>query len=212
MGSELESDLAQKGQDPEITALFSAWRSGDEDAGDALFSRVYAELRRLAEIQLRGQAGSPTLGTTALVNEAYLKLSGAKTLDVADRGHFFCLAARAMRQILVDHARRWQTAKRGDGRRPLQLEPHLIAVQDSASDLLALDQALDQLSSEDEDLARIVELRFFAGLSIDETALATDRSSRTVKRQWRLARAFLYQRLAPEQHGPSSSIPPVAEP
>ena len=186
-----------------LTDLLVAWRGGNEEAGEHAFSKVYLELRRLADLQLRGRPQG-TLGTTALVNETFLKLSRASAVSLQDRNHFFCLAARAMRQIVVDHARQFHTSKRGGGVKPLPLEPDLIAIKDSAAELLELDQALEQLAQKDVDLARLVELRFFAGLTVEETANAVEKSQRTVKRQWRVARAFLYEKLSSERKASAS--------
>lgn len=202
--------MSRESREPEITTLLSAWQSGDQGAGDRLFDRVYGELRRLAAIQLRGQRGGVTLAPTVLVHEAYLKLDSSRSLSVRDRGHFYCLAARAMRQIVVDHARRRHAVKRNAGLRPLTLDPGLVGIEDSVEEMLALDEALSRLGELDPDLARVVELRFFIGLSVEEAGQAIDRSARTVKRQWRLARAFLFQQLAPElgPQGPESQRGP----
>ena len=180
--------------DEGVTELLAAWRAGDRGAAGRLMPLVYDELRRIARGRLAGQ--DQTLQTTALVHEAYLKLAGHSRLDVLDRHHFFALAARAMRQLVVDHARRRTAQKRGGEVRMVALDDMQIPVDDRADEMLALDEALERLSALDETLGRIVELRFFAGLSVEETAQALDCSARTVKRDWRKARAFLYNELA----------------
>lgn len=179
-----------------ITAWFHAWRGGDEDAGEVLFARVYDELRRLASGQLRGGRGSVTLQTTALVHEAYLRLVGASGGEIHDRAHLLAVAATAMRQIVVDHARRRGAAKRGGDAVRVELADSDAAVASSLAEVLAVDAALERLATLDPRLARTVEMRFFAGLSVAEVALALDVSERTVKRDWRTARAFLHRELA----------------
>jgi RNA polymerase sigma factor (TIGR02999 family) len=177
-----------------ITELLAAWRAGDREAPNRLIPLVYEELRRLARRRLGGP--DQTLQTTALVHEAYLKLAAHSELAVQDRHHFFALAAKAMRQIVVDHARKRTAGKRGGGVRAVALDDLQIPVDDCADEMLALDEALERLSTLDETLSRIVELRYFAGLSVEETADALDCSPRTVKRGWRQARAFLHHELA----------------
>jgi RNA polymerase sigma factor (TIGR02999 family) len=179
--------------DDTVTGLLAAWRAGDREAADRLMPLVYDELRRLARHRLAGP--DQTLQTTALVHEAYLKLAGHSQLAVQDRHHFFALAAKAMRQLVVDHARRRAAAKRGGAVRAIALDELQIPVDDRAEEMLALDKALERLAALDETLSRIVELRYFAGLSVEETADALDCSPRTVKRDWRKARAFLYHEL-----------------
>lgn len=171
--------------------LLNGAREGDAHALDELFDIVYGELKRRAHYQRAGAA--PTLGTTALVHEVYLKLSGSGR-DWNDRTHFMRVAARAMRQILIDRARRRVAEKRGGGVRAVTLEEMAVAAEspDGAADvLMALDEALVRLARQSERLAQVVELRFFGGLSVEETAEALGVSPRTVKRDWRLARAFL---------------------
>lgn len=179
-----------------ITGLLRAAESGDRTAVDQLFGRVYAELHKLARRQLQATPVQATLSTTALVHEAYLKLSGDARWSTRDRSHFFALAARAMRHILIDHARRRTRHKRGGAEAPLSLDDAQVPVHDRAEELLALDEALERLAAMDPELARLVEWRFFAGLSVEEIAGILEVSDRTVKRQWRTARAFLYQQLA----------------
>lgn len=182
-------------EDGEITTLLQALRQGDSGALDRLLPLVYGELRRRAHQQLRRRRPGETLATTALVHEAYLKLSGSAHRNYQDRIHFFAVASRAMRQILVDYARSQAAAKRGAGHR-VDLDPDLLADPGRAEQLLALDDALRELEALDPRLARIVELRFFGGLSVEETGEALDLSPRTVKRDWRRARAFLYRAVS----------------
>ncbi len=195
---EPENEVAAGGGlDPrEVTGLLAALGGGDRAAIDRLFELVYDELRRIARRQLRGARAEATLSTTALVHEAYLRLSRDGGWSVQDRGHFFALAARAMRHVLVDHARHRGRAKRGGGATPLALDEGLVAAPERDAEVLALDAALERLEAADPELARLVELRFFAGLAIEEIAELRGVSDRTVKRHWRAARAFLYQDLA----------------
>lgn len=180
----------------EITALLRAAEGGDRGALDHLFGVVYGELRKLARRQLQVTPPQYTLSTTALVHEAYLKLSNDAHWSTRDRSHFFALAARAMRHILIDHARRRTRHKRGGAETPISLDDAQVPVHDRSDELLALDEALERLATMDPELARLVEWRFFAGLSVEEIAGILEVSDRTVKRQWRTARAFLYQQLA----------------
>jgi len=190
-----DADAAAPGAG-EITTLLAAAGAGDRGASDRLFEAVYAELRRIARRQRAAAAPMATLSTTALVHEAYLRLSGEARWSVEDRRHFFALAARAMRHVLVDHVRRRGRLKRGGGALALDLEAEEIAAPDRGEELMALDEALGRLESVEPELARLVEWRFFAGLSVEEIAELTGVSDRTVKRRWRAARAFLYQDLA----------------
>jgi len=193
---EREGDDGASAAPEEITALLHAAEGGDRGALDHLFGLVYAELRQLARRQLHSTPLQHTLSTTALVHEAYLKLSADVRWSTRDRSHFFALAARAMRHILIDHARRRTRHKRGGLEAPLSLEDAQVPVHDRSDELLALDEALERLAAVDPELARLVEWRFFAGLSVEEIARVLEVSDRTVKRQWRAARAFLYQQLA----------------
>jgi RNA polymerase sigma factor (TIGR02999 family) len=179
----------------DITRLLVEIRQGDREALDRLFPLVYDELRGQAHRQLVHRSPGETLNTTALVHEAYIRLA-ASPLAVEDRRHFFAVAAKAMRQIAVDYARRVSAQKRGGGAKAVTLEwPADVAAPMPASDVVALDDALSELALLDERLARMVELRFFAGLSVEETAEVMDVSPRTVKRDWQKARAFLYQSI-----------------
>jgi len=181
-----------------ITALLVDWGGGDEAALDRLMPLVYAELRRMAGRQLRRERPDHTLQPTALVHEAYLKLVDQRRVAWQNRAQFFGVAAQLMRRILVDHARARMAAKRGSAapRVPLHEAGELAAAP--AFDVLAIHEALERLTVIDGEQARIVELRFFGGLSVDETAEVLGRSPRTVKREWRLARAWLFDSLRGE--------------
>jgi len=180
-----------------ITRLLDAWREGDAHAGDALFAVVYDDLRMLARRQLVQLRAGQTLAPTALVHEAYLKFAERSAPDVVDRSHFLAVAARAMRHVVIDYMRRRESQKRDPGARVLTLEGDAAAA-DAASpvDLIAMNEALTQLEKLDPRQARIVELRFFGGLELEEIAKELDVSARTVKRDWRKARAFLYHTLS----------------
>lgn len=181
--------------DPDVTRLITDWRRGDESALARLIPIVYDELHRVASARLRDESAAHTLQTTALVHEAYLRLVDLDRMTLNDRTHFFAMAARLMREILVDHARRKNAQKRGGGVTIVSLED--VGVQaDQMVDVLALDEALIALAALDPRLCRVVELRYFAGLSIAETADALDVSSVTVERDWRIAKAWLYKRLS----------------
>jgi RNA polymerase sigma factor (TIGR02999 family) len=182
----------------EITRLLVSISEGDRPALNRLFPLVYAELKALAHRQLARIRPGDTLQTTALVHEAYLKLLGTARPEWHDRRHFFAVASRAMRQISVDYARTRSAQKRGGDTPPLSLDEQSLPVADRAEDLLALDQALTELESLNERLARVVELRFFGGLSVEEAAAVLDVSERTVKREWQKARAFLFDALQRE--------------
>lgn len=182
----------------ELTRLLIAWREGDGQAPGELFTVLYQELRALAHAQLRRRRRQQSLATTGLVHEAYLKLANQSHLDLRDRGHFMALAARAMRQIVVDHARRRAAVKRGGDAVADVFDERKVAADVPTVDILALDEALSRLEGLEPRLTRIVEMRFFAGFSVEETAGALGLSERTVKRAWQKARAFLYAELHPE--------------
>lgn len=178
----------------DITALLSAAGNGDATAFDELYERVYGELRALARTVRRGR-GEETLNTTALVHEAYLHLLPSRDLDWKDRSHFFGVAARAMRQVLSSAARRKLAEKRGGGAVHVKLEDDAGAVFIPIEQIVSLDEALTRLEALSERQARIVEYRFFAGLSVEETARMLGLGTATVKRDWRSARAWLTQQL-----------------
>lgn len=162
---------------------------------DDLFPAVYAELRRMAHFRLRGEREDHTLNTTALVHDAYLRLADQARAEGYDRSHLLALATLAMRQVLVDHARKHRAAKRGGGGAPLQLEDANLAVENRAETIVALDEALERLELLEPRLCRVVECRFFSGLTEDETAAVLQVTTRTVQRDWVRAKAWLYREL-----------------
>lgn len=180
-----------------VTELLARWAQGDHAAFDELVPVVYRELRDVAGRVLSHERAGHTLQPTALVNEAYLRLTGLRQASFTDRAHFFGAAANAMRRILVDHARRRDAVKRGDGWQRVSLDDVPVAGFDPVLDLVELDEALDRLAEVAPPAARVVELRCFAGLSVDETAAVTGVSPATVKRQWTFGRAWLHRQLAP---------------
>lgn len=186
--------LAESGQ-PDITGLLVAWRAGDRAAFDQLFPLVYDELRRIAHRQLGGERPGHTLGTTALVHEAYLKLVDQTRAQLTDRAHFFAIAARAMRRILVDYARRHRAAKRGGAQAPVSLDDSMLLADLRADTIVALDEALTRLSELDARLSQVVECRFFGGLTEEETAEALAVTTRTVRRDWVKAKGWLHREL-----------------
>lgn len=177
-----------------VTQLLLAWERGDEAARDELIPLVYDALRRIARHHLRGERAGHTLQTTALINEAYLKLV-EQSVPWQSREHFFGIAARLMRQILVDYARARQRLKRGGGQQQISLAFADEAANEQAADLLALNEALETLAEVDPQKSRIVELRFFGGLTIEETAQVMGISTPSVERGWRAARAWLQTEL-----------------
>jgi RNA polymerase sigma factor (TIGR02999 family) len=179
----------------DITQLLIEMRKDRDGAVQDLLPAVYAELRRMARSQLRRSGPDPTLNTTALVHEAYLKLFDQTRVEWQDRKHFFSVAAIAMRHILVDASRRKGSKKRGGDYRKVDIEAGDLPSPEGNVDFLSLDRALRRLSEVDERLVRIVELRFFSGLSVEETADVLEINSRTVKRDWRKAKAFLYRSM-----------------
>jgi RNA polymerase sigma factor (TIGR02999 family) len=180
----------------DITSLLIDVRDGKRQAVDALLPLVYEHLRAVAHRRL-AVGRSTGLDTTDLVHEAYLKLFDQTRLSVHDRRHFFAVAAMAMRQVLVDQARRRAAHKRGGGAQHVELEAAQVSVESRAEEILSLDEALRRLTEVDERLARVVELRFFGGLSVEEVADVLEVDPRTVKRDWRKARALLYRDLTP---------------
>lgn len=185
----------------DVTALLRAVEAGDAAASARLFDLVYDELRKIARGALRRSPGSSTLETTALVHEAYLKLADPESWTVRDRYHFFALVSQAMRHILIDRARGRMRAKRGAGLAPLALDAFEkldVAAPERSDELLALDSALSKLERIDPELGRLVEWRFFGGLSVERIAEIQGISGRTVKRHWQTARAYLFRELAGE--------------
>jgi RNA polymerase sigma factor (TIGR02999 family) len=179
----------------EITALLEAVGRGDRNAFDRLFEAVYDELRTIAHRQLRRSSAAETLDTTSLVHEAFLKFSKQQKWSVENRVHFYRLVAHAMRSVVIDRARRRKRMKRGGDQLVVELDAATLAAPTRATELLAIDDALTRLESAEPELAQLVELRFFAGLSIEEIAELLGLSDRTIRRRWRTARAFLYQDL-----------------
>ena len=178
-----------------VTRLLEEYRRGDREALDALMPLVYSELKRLAGGQLRREREGHTLQPTALVNEAYLRLAQSDDVRFENRAHFFGIASRLMRQVLVDHARAHGREKRGGGLARVTLKDESLGSQARDFDLLALDAALATLATQDIQVCRVVEMRYFGGLSIEETAEVLGVSPATVKRDWTLAKAFLRREL-----------------
>jgi len=178
-----------------VTQLLVELRDGQSGAMDRLFPLVYEELRRIARRALRRERTGHTLATTGLVHEAYLRLVDQTRIEYRDRAHFFGIAARAMRQILVDYARRHRAAKRGGAQRVVTLDEGALALEDRAETLLALDEALTDLEQVDARLGQIVQCRFFGGLTEDETAEVVGVTARTVRRDWLKAKGWLHQQL-----------------
>lgn len=179
----------------DVTKLLLDLRAGRKGADEDLLSLVYEELHSLAKNYMRRERPGHTLQTTALVHEAYLRLGGSEEIPWENRVHFLRVAARAMRRVLIDHARRKLSEKRGGERVREVLDEELAVVKEHPEDLLSLDTALSQLSAFDPQMAQVVELRFFAGFSVEETASIMEVSARTVKREWRLAKAWLKQQM-----------------
>jgi RNA polymerase sigma factor (TIGR02999 family) len=183
----------------EITRLLLAWSEGDKQALDRLVPLVYDELRRLAQNYMRKERAGQTLQTTALIHEAYLRLIDADQVQWRNRAHFFGIAARLMRQILVARARERGCQKRGGGAERVSLDEAMVIDERLDEDLVALDEALDELFQFDARMAHVVEMRFFGGLTEEEIAAALDVSTKTVRRDWRLARSWLRRKLSWER-------------
>ena len=183
---------------PQVTELLQKWQGGDREALDQLIPLVYDELHVIAARHLARERRDGTLQTTALVNEAYMKLVDQRRVDWQNRAHFFAIAARLMRRILLDDARRRLREKRGAGAVDLSIDDTPVAAPSGPvdlTDIIALDRALQELEQLDSDQGRIVELRFFGGLTVEETATVLDTSPATVKREWAMAKAWLYPRV-----------------
>lgn len=179
-----------------ITQLLVQWRGGDKAALDKLIPIVEKELRRLASYYMRQQRPGHTLQTSALVNEAYLRLIDYKNMNWQNRAHFFAMAAQAMRRVLVHHARSRNYAKRGGGALNVTLDETVVVGQHRAAELIALDDALTDLGKIDPRMSRVVELRYFGGMSVEETAAALGISAITVKREWKAAKGWLLRELS----------------
>lgn len=180
----------------EITQLLAEWSEGNQAALDQLYPLVYNELRRLAHGYLRRERKGHTLQTTALINEAYLRLVDQKHVHWANRSHFFGISAQIMRRILIDHARRYDYAKRGGGAQRISLDEAAIVAKQRGQTLLLLDEALKSLAKIDPRRSQVVELRYFGGLNNEEIAGVLKISENTVTRDWIMARAWLYQELS----------------
>jgi RNA polymerase sigma factor (TIGR02999 family) len=176
--------------------LLAGCRNGNRDAFDKLFALVYSDLRAKAHRLLQSQPGGHTLSTTALVHESYLKLLGTERLTLQDRAHFLALAARAMRMVLVSYARNHSAEKRGGGTPSLDLDEALTLSNDRAEQMIGLDEALGRLAKLNDRLSQTVELRFFGGMTVEETAQALDVAPSTVKLDWQKARAWLHRELS----------------
>jgi len=179
----------------QITALLVAWKAGDGEALQRLISVVYPEMRKIARVHLARRSGGQTFESAALANEAYLRLIRAKGLECKDRAHFFAVCAQIIRRVLVDHARNRRRIKRGGGAVEVTLDEAFLPTRIDAVDVLALDEALQSLSRIDARKCRVVELRFFGGLSVEESAEVLQVSPETVMRDWKMARAWLYREL-----------------
>ena len=180
----------------EVTQLLADWGKGDRSALDKLFPLVHSELRRIAQRQMNQERGGHTLQATALVNEAYLKLVGQQGFEWHNRAHFFAVCAQVMRHILIDHARAHARDKRGGGAIQVSLNDVAVLADDQAAHLVALDEALRLLENLDPQKGRIVELRYFGGMSIEETAEVLNISPRTVRREWQRSKAWLYRMIS----------------
>lgn len=185
-------------EDPthQVTQLLIEWSNGDKSALNKLMPLIHKELLRLAHHYMSRERPGHTLQTTALVDEAYVRLVNRKEVRWQNRAHFFAIAAQLMRSILVDHARSHAYAKRGGGARKIELDEATVVSQERAAEVVALDDALKELASFDPQQSRIVELRFFGGLTIEETAEALGLSPATIKREWSSAKTWLYHELA----------------
>jgi RNA polymerase sigma factor (TIGR02999 family) len=192
----------------DITQLLAAWGTGDKSALDKLLPLVHAELRRIARRQMSQERDGHTLQATALVNEAYLRLAGQESFEWHSRAHFFAVCAQVMRHVLIDHARAHSRDKRGGGAVQVSLEEAAAFAGQPAEHFLALDEALKFLESVDPQKSKIVELRYFGGLSIEETAEVLDVSPRTVRREWQRSKAWLYRLIT---EGTTDETRPLAK-
>jgi RNA polymerase sigma factor (TIGR02999 family) len=188
-------------QKHEISQLLDAWSSGNQSALDELYPLVYDELHRLASRYMSRERKGHTLQTTALINEAYVRLVDQRNIHWANRSHFFAISAQIMRRILIDHARRHAYAKRGGGQHPVTLDETATLQVERAAEMIRLDDALQSLAEIDPRRSRVVELRYFGGLSNEEIAETLKISPNTVTRDWNMARAWLYQELAGSEKG-----------
>jgi RNA polymerase sigma factor (TIGR02999 family) len=186
----------------DVTRLLGELRSGNQAVADQLVGLIYDELRRIAGAQMRRERSGHTLQATAVVHEAYMRLAGEQDIEWQNRAHFFAIAARTMRRVLLDYARQRHAGRRGgEGARKVDIDAELLIGDDRLEDVVALDEVLERLSQMDPEQGRIVELRFFGGLNVEETAEVMGISPRTVKREWRLAKAWLDRELATAKSG-----------
>lgn|SRR3982751_1966418 len=185
----------ERNNPPNITQMLRDWGDGRQEVLDDLLPHIYSELHRQAAAYLRRERPNHTLQTTALVHEAYLKLVDQRNVEWKNRGHFFALAAQAMRRILVDHAKARHRSKRGGSEEAVSLNEELLPTEEPNVDLIALDEALSRLAKLDPQQERIVEMRYFAGLSLEETAAVLDISRATAARDWAVAKAWLHREL-----------------
>jgi RNA polymerase sigma factor (TIGR02999 family) len=195
-----KSPIGEQGEGESVTQLLARARDGSDDAMEQLIPLVYDELRAIAHRQLRAERSQHTLSTTALVHEAYLRLVDQQHVEWQDRAHFFAVGARVMRRVLVDYARRRAAKKRDGVRKAVSLDEALLVVDDQADMLLDLDEALTRLAAHNGRMARVVELRFFAGLTEDEAAEVLGVSPRTVRYDWIKAKGWLYRELTDAMH------------
>lgn len=182
----------------DLTGLLVEWRDGDKAALDRLMPLVYDELRRIAHRYVQRERAGHTLQTSALVNEAYLRLAGQQDVSWQNRAHFFAVTAQTMRHLLIDHARRRRYAKHGGELQQVPIDDASQMSMQRATELIALEEALDELATLDQRKSRVVELRYFGGLSLEETAEVMNVSLMTVRRDWRAAKAWLYRRIKNE--------------
>jgi len=187
----------------DVTRILNAIEQGDAQAADKLLPLVYEELRRLAAQKMSHELPGQTLEATALVHEAYIRLVGAEAQNWSGRTHFFAAAAEAMRRILIENARRKQRYKHGADRHRIDLEESEITIEGPSTDLLALDEALSKLAEEDREVADLVKMRYFAGLTLEQAAAVLGVSRRTADRHWAYARAWLYQQITKAEKPPS---------
>ncbi len=185
-----------------ITDLLLELRRGDQEAAERLFMLVYDDLHRIAHRALARERADHTLGTTGVVHEAYLRLVDQSRVEWRDRAHFYAVASQAIRRILVDYARRHRRLKRGGGQRPITLDDGAVSLEERSDNLIALDEALSRLAVLNPRLSRVVECRFFGGLTEEEIAEATGVTVRTVKRDWAKARGWLYEELSRDSRTP----------
>ena len=186
---------AREGNPGDVTYLLGELKQGNKEVENYLIPLVYGELRRIAARHLRKEGGNHSLQPTALVHEAYLRLIKLERIDWQSRSHFFAVSANLMRRILVDHARACNAQKRGAGWETVTLEPSILPTRENCPEVLAIDEALDKLALVDARQSKIVELRFFAGMTEEETGHVLGISARTVKRDWQVAKAWLYHEL-----------------